>query len=103
MFETVTPLTVAEAPPLTVTAKVLSAWSGSATVAICEFDAGLPCCLELACAAKGRQSVDFAAGGKFRCAAVIVKIVVAVGVVRRRRRDLLRARIEGESNGLKNV
>ena len=43
MFETVTPLTVAVAPPLTVTTKVFSVWSGSLTVAICEFVAGLPC------------------------------------------------------------
>jgi len=44
MFETVTPLTVADAPPLTVTTKVFSVWSLSLTVAICEFADGLPCC-----------------------------------------------------------
>ena len=44
MFETVTPLTVAEAPPLTVTTNVFSASSASLTVAICEFADGLPCC-----------------------------------------------------------
>ena len=51
MLETVTPVTVAVAPPLTVTTSVLAVWSGSFTVAICEFVTGLPCCLDTpACA-----------------------------------------------------
>ena len=59
ILETVTPLTVAvpvpgATPPtaLMVTTKVSSVWSASLTVAICEFVAGLPCCLDTpACAA----------------------------------------------------
>ena len=43
MPETVTPLTVAEAPPLTVTVTPLGPLSASLTVAISEFETGLPC------------------------------------------------------------
>ena len=41
---TVTPLTVAVAPPLIVTVSVLAGWSASLTVATCELVAGVPCC-----------------------------------------------------------